>query len=81
MSPRGRHKAGLRRPADEPWARTSDWRIWRAYKNRLLLTVTRLTGEGWIAVVEGPGVTERSPVLPTRLRAQAWADSRAGGAR
>ena len=82
MSPRGRHEAGAGRPADEPWARTSDRAVWRAYRNGLVLTVTRLAGEGWLAAVEGEGVTERSPApLPTRLAAQRWADSRAGGAR
>ena len=70
-------------PADEPWARTSDRAVWRAYKGGLVLTVTRLAdGSGWPATVESPGVTERSPApLPTRLAAQRWADSRAGGAR
>ena len=77
-----RHEAGAGRPADEPWARTSDRAVWRAYKGGLVLTVTRLIGEGWQAVVEGEGVTERSPApLPTRPRAQAWCDNRAGGAR
>ena len=62
--------------------RTSDRAVWRAYKGGLVLTVTRLIGDGWLAMVEGEGVTERSPVpLPTRLRAQAWCDNRAGGAR
>ena len=75
-------QAGEGRPADEPWARTSDRAVWRAYKTGLVLTVTRLAGDGWQAVVEGNGVTERSPApLPTRLAAQRWADSRAGGAR
>ena len=82
MSARGRHEAGAGRPADEPWARTSDRAVWRAYKGGLVLTVTRLIGDGWLAMVEGEGVTERSPApLPTRLRAQAWCDNRAGGAR
>ena len=81
MSPRGRHAAGADRPGDEPWARTSDRSVWRAYKGGLTLTVTRLVGGGFQAVVEGPGVTERSQVKPTRLDAQRWADSRAGGPR
>ena len=70
-------------PADEPWARTSDRAVWRAYKGGLVLTVTRLAdGSGWQAMVESPGVTERSPApLLTRLAAQRWADSLAGGAR
>ena len=80
MSPHGRQEAGAGRPAGKPWARTSDRSTWRAYKNGLMLTVTRLTGGGWQAVAEGPAVTERSPVLPTRLAAQRWAGSRAGGA-
>jgi hypothetical protein len=70
-----------RQPADEPWARTSDRKVWRAYKGGLMLTVTHLVTGGWQAVVEGPGVTRRSPVLGSRGAAQAWADSRAGGAR
>ena len=81
LSPRGRHEAGSGLPEDEPWTRTPDRAVWRAYKGGLVLTVTRLAGGGWQAAVEGPGVTERSPMLfRTRKRAQAWADSRAGGA-
>jgi len=79
MSPRGRHAAGAGRPGDEPWTRTSDRSVWRAYKSGLVLTVTNVIGGGWQAVVEGPGVTERSQVKPTRLEAQQWADNRAGG--
>lgn len=80
MSPRGRHAAGASRPGDEPWARTSDRAVWRAYLNGLVLTVTRVAdGSGWQATVESPNVTEQSPSpLPTRLAAQRWADSRAG---
>ena len=82
MTARGRHTPGAALP-DEPWARTSDRNVWRAHKSGLVLTVSRLAaGGGWQAVVEGQGVTERSTVpLPTRLAAQRWADSRAGGAR
>jgi hypothetical protein len=78
----GRH-AGCQQSADEPWARTSDRKVWRAYKGGLVLTVTRVAdGGGWQATVESPNVTERSPAsLPTRLAAQQWADDRAGGAR
>ena len=70
-------------PGDEPWARTSDRNVWRAYKAGLVLTVTRVAdGSGWTATAESPNVTEQSPApLPTRLAAQRWADSRAGGAR
>ena len=79
MSPRGRHVPG-RRPADEPWARTSDRNVWRAYRNGFVLTVTRAAdGTGWQATVESPDVTERSQPKATRLAAQAWADNRAGG--
>jgi hypothetical protein len=75
----GRHPAG-QRPADEPWARTSDRAVWRAYKSGLVLTVTRIAeGSGWQATVESSNATERSGVLATRLAAQSWADSRAGG--
>jgi hypothetical protein len=83
VSPRDRHAAGAPRPGDEPWARTSDRSTWRAYKGGLVLTVTRVAdGSGWTATVESPNVTEQSPApLPTRLAAQHWADSRAGGAR
>ncbi len=87
MSPRGRREPGRhaagQKPADEPWARTSDRNVWRAYRGGLVLTVTRVAdGSGWQATVESPNVTERSTVpLPTRLAAQAWADNRAGGAR
>jgi hypothetical protein len=80
MSPRGRHAAGPDRLPDEPWARTSDRNVWRAYKRGLVLTVTRVIGGGWQAVVEGPGVTERSQVMATRVAAMRWADSRAGSA-
>jgi len=63
------------------WERTADRAAWRASLNGLLLTVTRLTGgDGWRAVVEGQGVTERSAPLPTRVRAQRWAENRAGAA-
>jgi hypothetical protein len=57
--------------------------VWRAHKGGLVLTVTRVAdGSGWQATVESPKVTEQSPApLPTRLAAQRWADSRAGGAR
>ena len=65
---------------DEPWARTSDRNVWRAYKGGLLLTVTHLVAGGWQADIEGPGVTRRSPVLGSRGAAQAWADDRARGA-
>jgi hypothetical protein len=80
VSPRGRHAAGAGCPADEPWARTSDRAVWRAYKSGLVLTVTHVIGGGWQPVVEGPGVTERGPVLAARAAAQRWAGSRAGGA-
>ena len=77
----GRHAAG-QQPADESWARSSEPSTWRACKNGFVLTVTRVIGGGWQALVEGPGVTERSPApLQTRLAAQRWADSHAGGAR
>jgi hypothetical protein len=87
VSPRGRHEPGRhaagQQSADEPWARTSDRDVWRAYKGGLVLTVTRVAdGSGWQATVESPNVTERSTApLPTRLAAQQWADNRAGGAR
>jgi hypothetical protein len=77
---RGRHEAGAGPPEDSPWARTSDRHVWRAYKNGLMLTVTRIGVDHWVAVVEGKGVTERSRALATRLAAQRWADGRAGGA-
>ena len=80
MSPHGRHAAGAGRPGDEPWARTSDRSVWRAYKNGLMLTVTHLVTGGWQANIEGPGVTRRSPLLGSRGAAQAWADDRARGA-
>jgi hypothetical protein len=79
VSPRGRHAAG-QQPADEPWARTSDRNVWQAYKSGLMLTVTHLVTGGWQAVIEGPGVDRRSPVLGSRGAAQAWADDRARGA-
>jgi hypothetical protein len=67
------------RPEDAPWTRTPDRAVWRAYKGGLVLTVTRLAGGGWQATVEGPGITERSPMpFRTRKHAQAWADNRAG---
>ena len=82
MSPRGRRAAGSALPGDEPWRRTSDRAVWRAYKGGLVLTLTRLAGGGWQATIEGPGVTERSPMpFRTRKGAQAWAYNRAGGAR
>ena len=43
MSPGGRDEAG-QQPADEPWARTSDKAVWRAYKSGLVLTVTAMPG-------------------------------------
>ncbi len=84
MSPRGRHEPGRhaagQQPADEPWARTSDRNVWRAYKAGLMLTVTHLVTGGWQAVIEGSGAARRSPVLGSRGAAQAWADDRARGA-
>ena len=56
VSPRGRHAAGSGPPADPAWARTSDRRVWRAYKNGLMLTVTRIGANHWVAVVEGQRV-------------------------
>jgi hypothetical protein len=53
--------------------------VWRACKYGLVLTVTHLVTGGWQAVIEGPGVTRRSPVLGSRGAAQAWAGDRAGG--
>jgi hypothetical protein len=45
------------------------------------LTVTRLVGtSGWLAEVEGLGVSKRSDPLDSRIRAQRWADDQAGGA-
>ena len=79
MSAPGRHEAG-QQPADQPWARTSDRSVWRAYKSGLTLTVTHLVTGGWQADIEGPGVTRRSPVLGSGGAAQAWADERARGA-
>ena len=66
-------------PADEPWAQTSDRNVWRAYRRGLMLAVTHLVTGGWQAVIEGPGVTRRSPVLGSRGAAQTWADDRARG--
>ena len=61
MSPRGKHASG-QQPADEPWARTSDRSVWRAYKGGLVLTVTRVAGgSGWQATVESP---ERHRAVP-----------------
>jgi hypothetical protein len=85
MSPPGRHATGRHAagqpPADQPWARTSDRAVWRAYRKGLTLTVTHLVGaRGWVAEVEGPGVSERSGPFDTRLQAQHWADDQAGGA-
>ena len=53
-----RYAADADRPADEPWARTSDRSVRPACKRGLVLTVTRLVAGGWQAVVEGPRVTE-----------------------
>lgn len=82
MSPRDRHEPGRhapgQQPADEPWAATSDRNVWQAYKSGPLLSVTRLVTGGWQAVIEGPGVSRRSPVLGSRGAAQTWADDRAG---
>jgi hypothetical protein len=75
----GRHATG-KPTADQPWTRTSDRAVWRAYKNSLALTATHLVGaRGWVAEVEGPGVCERSDPFDTRLQAQHWADDQAGG--
>ena len=77
MSPRGRHKAGSGQPADEPWRRSSDRHVWRAYKHGLVLTVSFQAQDHWVAVVEGEGIYERSPAIATRLACQRWADARA----
>ncbi len=64
MSPRGRHAAGSGPPGDEPWARTSDRRVWRAYKSGLVLTVSFQAQNHWVATVEGEGIYGRSPAIP-----------------
>jgi hypothetical protein len=80
MNPHSRHASGAGRPCNEPWARTSERAVWKAYKNGLTLTVTHLVGaRGWVAEVEGPGVCERSDAFATRSQAQRWAEDRAGG--
>ena len=56
MSPRGRHEAGSGPPGDEPWARTSDRHVWRAYKRGLVLTVSFQAQDHWVATVEGEGI-------------------------
>lgn len=80
MSPRGRHAQGGQ-PADHPWTRTPERNVWRACKSGLVLTVGRRIGGGWVAEVEGPGVSERSDPFGTRLQAQRWADDRAADTR
>ena len=77
---RGRHEVGTGPPGDSPWARTSDRHVGRAYKRGLVLTVSFQAQDHWVATVEGEGTYERSPAIATRLSAQRWADSRAGGA-
>jgi hypothetical protein len=62
---------------DQPWTQTGDRRTWQAVIGGLVLTVTRLTSGGFVAVVDGPAGPVQSPVLMTRLGAQAWAESRA----
>jgi hypothetical protein len=79
MSPRDGDAAG-QQPADQPWPRTSDRNVWRAYKSGLTLTVTHLAAGDWQADIEGPGVDRRLPLLGSRGAAQAWADDRARGA-
>jgi hypothetical protein len=83
VSPRDRHEPGRhaagQQPADQPWARTSDRNVWRAHKSGLTLTVTRLAAGGWQADIEGTGVARQSPLLGSRVAAQAWADDRARG--
>jgi hypothetical protein len=65
--------------ADEPWRRTSNAGKWRAYRNGFALTVTRVAfGDGFQALVEGPGVTDRSPIVGSLAAVQEWADNRAG---
>jgi hypothetical protein len=77
MSP-GRHAAGPGQPADEPWARTGDRHVWRAYRDGCVLTVCRRAHECWIAEAERAGTTERAPApFRTRLAAQAWAEQAA----
>jgi hypothetical protein len=44
-----------------------------------VLTVTRLAVERWQAVAEREDTTGRSPVIATRLAAQAWAERQTGG--
>ncbi len=67
VSPRGKHAPGRheagQQPADEPWARTSDRAVWRAYKGGLVLTVTLVVdGSGWTATGKAPA----SPSGPRR---------------
>ena len=70
MSPRGRPA-----PGDSGWEKTGDPDVWRARKNGLTLTVSHLATGGWVAEIEGPGITpRRSPLLATRAAAQTWAE-------
>jgi len=67
-------------PADQPWRPTSTPGKWRAHKSGYALTVTRVAfGDGFQALVEGPGVIDRSPIVGSLAAAQEWADNRAGG--
>ena len=75
--PHGRHEAGCG-PASGLWVGQDiqDRACWRAYRNGLLLTVTRRAHEHWIAIVEcGDVIVGRSPVIATRLACQQWADN------
>jgi hypothetical protein len=62
----------------EPWTRTAERTVWRAAIGHLVLTVSRLTLDGWQAEIEGwpksPDVRIKSPICRTRLQAQAWAE-------
>jgi hypothetical protein len=66
---------------DEPWTQTSDRNTWRAYRGGFVLTVSRLAVDRWQAVAERGDTSERSPVIATRLAAQAWAERQTGDAR
>jgi hypothetical protein len=73
----GRHEAG-KQPAGQAWTYSPGLGGWRAYRGGLVLTVSRLSGGGYRAEVDGPDVQERADAFDTRLSAQEWCERRAG---
>lgn len=63
----------------DAWQQSPDRSTWVASFHGARLVVTRLMLDAWKPVVERPdGDRAHGPVMPTRLKAQRWAERKAG---